>query len=520
LAQAESAERYATLAIGYGGGKFNVEKRETLQISGSVGTGKIRVLGVTLTADGIVDKIPKALHEDAAWLRSLSHADGIHPRHLLALAEAKIWPKIGYAASLAAPDPRQLVYEWAKIQRICLNTYGDCHTVIVVRELGISHNPVWFVLKSIHTLCHSARQDPSMHALLQYAIQHEQPLAQHLNRFLRVADITIQAVLQGVPLSVLRVRLTAWVTSRVPNEASRLGILRIDDPLWATNQSAASYLRRPYAKYGTLFRLPHLGIPHTIPAACYFCTEPVSDNGAHLVLHCQRIPVPRPARLTQLWPLSNVPYHASELDTALKWMSQIWQLRKSRRLQHGNLQQHPAHTPRDPSTFFSVSPPRPRLRRRHWSDEDQPLARRQRTTRQTAPLPIHAEQEQIPSTIRLTTRQDAQSPTPDIDDLTPTIPLSQLTLPPIELGGTLITTLPQTPPAHRIGAMNPGGRHRSRWTTEEDDILIRELTVHQQTSPTGLQPALPHRTPTQIRKRIRTQTIQRRKAAPGGLTRP
>jgi hypothetical protein len=55
----------------------------------------------------------------------------------------------------------------------------------------------------------------------------------------------------------------------------------------------------------------------------------------------------------------------------------------------------------------------------------------------------------------------------------------------------------ETPPAHRTGAgtMNPGGRRQSRWTPDEDHILIRELVIYQQTSPTGLQLALPHRTP-------------------------
>ena len=442
-------------------------------------------------------KVPLISKEDSTWLRALSHADGLNPLHLMTVAEAKLWPKIGYAASLATPDPRKLVCEWARVQRRCLNTYDDCHTVIVTREWGISHNPVWFVLKSIHALCQAAKKDTQMHALLQYSIQHDHPLAKRLNRFLRVADITIQDILHGMPLPVIRMRFTTWANSNIRTEALRLGLWQEGDPLWEINHSAATYLGRPLAKYGTLFRLPHFGIPHAITAACYFCQAPAEDTGTHLVLHCPRVPIARPNTLARMWPLSNVPHHATELDNALHWMSRVWRTRRERREQLGRPRYHPSYTPPDTSRFFNVDPHRPRVRPRpEQTDEPQPPTQRRRIAA-TRPPPI-----------------ETALPLPQTPPPTPTQfpPLSPLTPPPIQLGtGTLITTLPQTPPAHHTTATHTGERRRQvRWTPEEDDALIREITVNHQTSPTGIQPALPHRSPHQIRKRIHTKTIQRR----------
>lgn len=370
--EAQRASATATVAIDYWGGVLNPDKTEHLSTN-SPPNHTIKMLGVRIGKTGIVGEFAEdEFTRDTAWLRAFTKAQGLNPLQTLRIARGKIWTKYGYAVALKTPNPRKLIKAWAKTQRICLNTYKDCHTVLTVRDCGILNNAVWFTIQATITFYRSILNDNHLSELLNYARAHNLPLITDTNEALKPAGTTLEDIINArttnEALKNAKIKFIAWSRIQMQKEAERLGIW--DNTLrWEMPLGAQKYLRNRFAKYGFLFRLPHLGIPHTIAGKCWFCNLENGDTGEHLVLECPMVPTARPATLQRTWPLNDQQDRA-HLGAALEWMRQIWKARKAKRAAADDPPQQPRPPPAEPSTFFETRTLNRRRRR-----EEEPATR-------------------------------------------------------------------------------------------------------------------------------------------------
>ena len=565
---ADLAAEMARASIGYWGGLLNREKEERLVVE-SASRSSIMILGARVTSVGIDGTMEKDVFtKDTNWIHGFAKAQGLNCTQVLRIARAKIWPRVGYAVALRAPDPRQLTLAWARIQRVCLNTFDDCHTVIVVRECGLLNTAAWFTIEATIRYFRSLPADPLQLELLQYSLAHELPYLARIDVTLRPAGITIREVMAArttaAILQLARTRYIGWATKQVRTEAELLGIWD-ETKLWQPTLHAQKYLSYANAKYGILFRLTHFGIPHTLPQSCYFCGRESSDTGTHVALHCERVTVPRPAAVARSWPLSD-DARKTDVRQALHWMHIIWKERKKKRDAVPQPPQQPRPRPEQSSTFFDVGPRQQRTtrrprRRREQEPEDQQRNVRQRREEPMAPAATTGHEDQRrnvrqrreePMAPAATTAEaaDITQPDPPVGELQPTeespAPIEDITTTrprpepidldaeeaPIDLDTDNDTTGRTTPQGPLISPISPQEmlvfdlprhtpEHRrqreiaitgrrappQRWRHEEDLILLNEILAGN-TSPGAIQAQLPHRTAEQIRKRMGTKAMK------------
>ncbi len=467
------------------------------------------VLGISFNARGVVRTFaPDVFTRDTGWLRPLARAAGLNAHQLLSITRGKVWPRIGYAVAVRTPDPRALTLAWARLQRICLNTYPDAHTVCVVHDCGLLNQAVWFSISATISCLLDSRRDPYLAALLDYAARFRLPLAEHWERLLSVTGTTL-AQIRGAPTKKAAMLLASggyitWARAQIASEATRLGIYDAS-PRWEMPLFPCLYLRRRYCKYGFLFRLPHLGLPHTVANSCVFCGTPHADSGRHLMTECLQPPIPRPSHVEAVWPFDNSKSNG-DLDRALAWARLIWKKRKELRLAQPFHNAAPRPGPLAPSTFFSVQRPEPPARRdpRRTRPRDERREPRRNTRRRVlvdgepaGPLGIPAVTEASPSTLEI----------PAVGGMEPVSPISHQ-----EVATFALERQGEGNGAQRDAAGAAGRAPQNRWTAAEDDRLVAEV-VRGNTCLTDLAVLFPTRSKTQIRKRMLTKTLLGKVAA-------